>query len=43
MNEAGITEDRIAFLRGLRAVRSFNSDPVPRKVVNDVLEVALVG
>lgn len=40
MNEAGIAEDRIAFLRGLRAVRSFSSDPVPRKVVNDVLEVA---
>ncbi len=33
-------EDRIAFLRSLRAVRSFRPDPVPREVVDDILEVA---
>lgn len=33
-------EDRITFLRTLRAVRSFRPDPVPREVVDDVLEVA---
>jgi nitroreductase len=32
--------DRIAFLRSLRAVRSFRPDPVPQEVVDDVLEVA---
>jgi nitroreductase len=32
--------DRISFLRTLRAVRSFRSDPVPQEVVEDVLEVA---
>jgi nitroreductase len=32
--------DRISFLRTLRAVRSFRSDPVPQEVVDDVLEVA---
>jgi nitroreductase len=32
--------DRIAFLRSLRAVRSFRPDPVPREVVDDILEVA---
>jgi nitroreductase len=32
--------DRIAFLRTLRAVRSFRPDPVPQEVVDDVLEVA---
>lgn len=32
--------DYIAFLRGLRAVRSFRPDPVPREVVDDILEVA---
>jgi nitroreductase len=34
------TEDRIAFLRSLRAVRSFRPDPVPQNVVDDILEVA---
>ena len=34
------TEDRIAFLRSLRAVRSFRPDPVPQNVVEDILEVA---
>ena len=32
--------DRVTFLRTLRAVRSFRSDPVPQEVVDDVLEVA---
>ncbi len=32
--------DRISFLRTLRAVRSFRSDPIPQEVVDDVLEVA---
>src|SRR3712207_355709 len=32
--------DRVSFLRTLRAVRSFRSDPVPQEVVDDVLEVA---
>jgi nitroreductase len=38
--DPGTIEDRIAFLRSLRAVRSFRSDPVPREVVDDILEVA---
>jgi nitroreductase len=37
---AETAEDRIAFLRSLRAVRRFRPDPVPREVVNDILEVA---
>jgi nitroreductase len=37
---AGSTEDRIAFLRSLRAVRSFRPDPVTQEVVDDILEVA---
>jgi len=32
--------DRISFLRTLRAVRSFRSDPVPQEIVDDILEVA---
>ena len=40
MTDAGIVEDRIAFLRSLRAVRSFRPDPVPQYVVDDILEVA---
>ena len=36
---AGTTEDRIAFLRSLRAVRSFRPDPVPQEAVDDILEV----
>ena len=40
MAEAKIAEDRIAFLRSLRAVRSFRPDPVPQEVVDDILEVA---
>src|SRR5918998_1453838 len=33
-------KDRISFLRTLRSVRSFRSDPVPQAVLDDVLEVA---
>jgi len=33
-------EVRIAFLRSLRAVRGFRSDPVPQDVVDDIMEVA---
>jgi nitroreductase len=40
MTEATLAEDRIAFLRSLRAVRSFRPDPVPPEVVDDILEVA---
>jgi nitroreductase len=32
--------DRISFLRALRSVRSFRSDPIPQEVVDDILEVA---
>ena len=31
--------DRIAFLRSLRAVRSFSPDPVPQVVIDDILDV----
>ena len=37
---AGTAQDRIAFLRGLRAVRDFRPDPVPQPVVDDILDVA---
>jgi nitroreductase len=40
MTDAGTVEDRIAFLRSLRAVRSFRPDPVGQNVVDDILEVA---
>ena len=33
-------KDYISFLRTLRAVRSFRPDPVPREVVDDILDVA---
>ncbi len=33
-------QDKISFLRSLRAVRSFLPDPVPEEVVDDVLRVA---
>ena len=39
MTEAGIAGARIAFLRSLRAVRSFRPDPVPREVVDDIFKV----
>ena len=40
MTDARTPEDLIPFLRSLRAVRSFRPDPVPREVVDDILEVA---
>lgn len=40
MIDTRTAKDRIAFLRGLRAVRSFRPDPIPREVVDDLLEVA---
>ena len=40
MADARNSEDRIAFLRSLRAVRSFRPDPVPQRVVDDILAVA---
>ena len=40
MADASNAEDRIAFLRSLRAVRRFRPDPVPQRVVDDILEVA---
>lgn len=42
-NQAGggcSPEEKIRFLRGLRAVRQFSADPLPNEVVNAVLEVA---
>jgi nitroreductase len=33
-------KSRVAFLRGLRAVRQFRPDPVPSQVLDDVLSVA---
>jgi nitroreductase len=36
---ARTASDRVSFLRTLRAVRSFRSDPVPQEVVDDVLQV----
>jgi nitroreductase len=39
VTDASNAEDRISFLRSLRAVRSFSPEPVPQEVV-DVLEVA---
>src|SRR6266851_2602103 len=43
MTAAGMSESasaRIAFLRGLRAVRQLRSDPLPEPVLHDILEVA---
>jgi nitroreductase len=40
MTDTQIAKDRIAFLRGLRAVRQFRPDPIPQEVVDDILEVA---
>jgi len=33
-------ERLVAFLRGLRAVRTFRPDPVPQHVLNDMLDIA---
>jgi nitroreductase len=40
VTDSRTAEDHISFLRSLRAVRSFRPDPVPREVVDDILEVA---
>jgi nitroreductase len=40
VTERGQTGDHVSFLRSLRAVREFREEPVPREVVDDVLEVA---
>ena len=40
MTDSRTAEDRISFLRSLRALRSFRPDPVPREVVDDILDVA---
>ncbi len=40
MTDTRTLRDRIAFLRGLRAVRRFRPDPVPQGVIDDLLEVA---
>ena len=40
MPEKGTGGERVHFLLSLRAVRQFRRDPVPREVVDDVLEVA---
>ena len=40
MTDTRTVQDRISFLRALRAVRQFRPDPVPQHVVDDILEVA---
>lgn len=40
MNATEEANERIALLRGLRAVRQFRDDPVPQAVVDDLLRVA---
>jgi nitroreductase len=40
MSDEQTARDRIAFLRGLRAVRQFRPEPVPQPVVDDILDVA---
>ncbi len=40
MSDAQSARDRIAFLRGLRAVRQFSPEPVPQIIVDDLLAVA---
>ena len=40
MTDTASAADLIAFLRSLRAVRSFRPDPVPQEVVDDMLDVA---
>lgn len=40
MSDTDTAAGRIAFLRGLRAVRRFRADPIPAGVMDDVLEVA---
>lgn len=40
MSTTDNTKDRIAFLRGLNATRTFRPDPVPEEAINDILQVA---
>ena len=40
MVDPDTTQGRIAFLRGLRAVRHFRPDPIPSQAIDDMLEVA---
>jgi nitroreductase len=40
LTDTHTAKDLIAFLRSLRAVRSFRPDPVPQDAVDDALEVA---
>jgi nitroreductase len=40
MTDTNAARDRVALLRGLRAVRQFLPDPVPQHIVDDLLEVA---
>ena len=40
MTDTRTVQDRISFLRALRAVRQFRADPLPQHVVDDILEVA---
>ena len=40
MTDTRTVQDRISFLRALRAIRQFRPDPVPQHVVDDILEVA---
>jgi nitroreductase len=40
MAEDQAARDRIAFLRGLRAVRQFRQQPVPDEIVDDIINVA---
>ncbi len=40
MTDKETAKDRLSFLRSLRAVREFRDEPVPREVVDDILEVA---
>jgi nitroreductase len=40
MSDLETAKDRIAFLRGLRAVRHYRPDPLPQEVIDDILDVA---
>ena len=40
MSTTDSAKDRIAFLRGLNATRTFRPDPVPEEAINDILQVA---
>ena len=40
MTDKSSAEDRLSFLRSLRAVREFRDEPVPGEVVDDIMEVA---